>query len=79
MNAQLNQARLAAERAELRRQQDEAAAARRAEEEAKHAADMRIRNAAHEMLAALKDVHAHIKNDELRTRIGNLIAKVEGV
>ena len=43
------------------------------------AADMRIRNAAHEMLAALKDVHPHISDDALRARIGNLIAKVEGV
>lgn len=72
------EARLAAERAELRRQQDEAAAAQRAAEEAKHAADMRIRGLAHEMLAALKDAHPHIANDELRTRIGNLIAKAEG-
>ena len=73
------EARLAAERAELRRQQDEAAAAQRAAEEAKHAADMRIRGLAHEMLAALKDAHPHIADDNLRTRIGNLIAKAKGV
>ncbi len=72
------EARLAAERAELRRQQDEVAAAQRAAEEAKHAADMRIRGLAHEMLLALKDAHPHIADDNLRTRIGNLIAKAEG-
>lgn len=72
------ESRLAAERAELRRQQDEAAAAQRAAEEAKHAADMRIRGLAHEMLTALKDAHPHIADDNLRTRIGNLIAKATG-
>lgn len=72
------ESRLAAERAELRRQQEESAAAQRAAEEAKHAADMRIRGLAHEMLSALKDAHSHIADNELRTRIGNLIAKAEG-
>lgn len=72
------EARLAAERAELARQRDEAAAAQRAAEDAKHAADMRIRGLAHEMLAALKDVHPHIADDELRAHIGGLIAKAEG-
>lgn len=72
------ESRLAAERAELRRQQEESAAAQRASEEAKHAADMRIRGLAHEMLSALKDAHSHIADNELRTRIGNLIATAEG-
>ncbi len=50
--------RLAAERAELRRQQEEAEAQRRAAEEAKHAADMKARNAAPApaMLAALRQI-----------------------
>lgn len=48
--------RLAAERAELRRQQEEAEAKRRSEEEAKHAADMKARNAAPVMLAALRQI-----------------------
>ncbi len=72
------ESRLAAERAELRRQQEELAAAQRAAEEAKHAADMRIRGLAHEMLDALKDAHPRIADDNLRMRIGNLIAKAEG-
>ena len=72
------ESRLAAERAELRRQQEESAAAQRAAEEAKHAADMRIRGLAHEMLDALKDAHPRIADDNLRMRIGNLIAKAEG-
>lgn len=48
--------RLAAERAELRRQQEAAEAQRRAAEEAKHAADMKARNAATVMLAALRQI-----------------------
>lgn len=50
------EARLAAERAQLRRQQEEAEAQRRAAEEAKHAADMKTRNAAPAMLAALRQI-----------------------
>jgi colicin import membrane protein len=50
------EARLAAERAELRRLQDEADAKRRADEEAKHAADIKARNAAPMMLAALQQI-----------------------
>jgi colicin import membrane protein len=50
------EARLAAERAELRRMQDEADAKRRADEEAKHAADIKARNAAPVMLAALQQI-----------------------
>jgi len=50
------ESRLAAERAELRRLQDEADAKRRADEEAKHAADLKARNAANVMLAALQQI-----------------------
>ncbi len=40
---------------------------------------IKLKDQKRELLKALKDAHPHIADDALRTKIGNLIAKVEGV
>lgn len=66
--------RIAAQFAELARQREEAAAKARAEEEAKHAAEKRVRDAAPQMLAALKAVLASGARGEIEDHV---IAAIE--
>ncbi len=40
---------------------------------------IKLKDEKRELLKALKDAHPHIADDALRTKIGNLIAKVEGL
>ena len=40
---------------------------------------IKLKDQKRELLKALKDAHPHIADDALRTQIGNLIAKAEGI